>query len=381
MQRDKETVLFVHAHPDDESISTGGTIATLVDAGSAVTVVTCTRGELGEVVDPTLQAALESPRELAVLRQKEIASALRVLGVTDHRYLGSPGARWDGSQSREYQDSGMQWGDSGPEPLEPLDPGSLAAAELGEVAADIAAVISDIDPTAVVSYNEWGGYGHPDHIRAHAAARRAAEVMGVPFFVVEARQSAGETTIDVDVTAVFARKREALAAYRSQLVIDGESFSGANGASEVIERVESFRRLDPPLPERVDNSFAAQSVGVRIFTVIVAILLGAMAGLILTAVHQSSITIAGTKIPWAAIVGLIASGALLGGLRIVFDSRIVPAFAAAALITMTAILAAPASGGSVLVPANFAGYLWSYGVAAVTFVVLAWPNFSRRRND
>src|ERR1700712_2147540 len=99
-----ERVLFVHAHPDDETISTGGTIATLIDAGASVTVLTCTRGERGEVVPNELKH-LEGSTALAAWRAGELAHAMTVLGVTAHRYLGANNARWAGRPSRLYRDS------------------------------------------------------------------------------------------------------------------------------------------------------------------------------------------------------------------------------------------------------------------------------------
>lgn len=371
-----ESVLFVHAHPDDESIATGGTIATLVDRGSAVTVLTCTRGELGEVVDEELAPIASTPEELGRLREDEISQAMDVLGVTDHRFLGADGARWSDGPARRYLDSGMQWGADGAEATDEVAATALTAAPFGEVAADIASVIAEVQPTAVVSYNAWGGYGHPDHIRVHEASRRAAEVMGVPFYAIEPRGSGAPVTLSVDVSPVIVRKRTALAAYRSQLTIDGESFAGANGVREAIERVESYRHL-PPEVEVVDSSFRGQSLGVKIFTVIVALLMGGMAGLVLTAVHQSVVAVGDAVVPWAAIVGLVATAALLAGLRIVFDSRIVPAFAAVGELVLIAVLSAPVSGGSVLVAANMPGYIWTYGAPAIVFLVLAWPRIRR----
>ena len=379
MHHGGENVLFVHAHPDDESISTGGTIATLIDRGAIVTVLTCTRGELGEVVDPDLRERISTPAELGEAREIEIAEAMTILGVTDHRFLGGAGARWDGNESRAYLDSGMQWGSAGAEPLDDASPESLSAAPLGEVAADIAAVIAEVNPGAVVSYNEWGGYGHPDHIRTHEAARRAAEVMGVPFYSIEPRQSAADITVSVDVSSVIQRKRKALAAYRSQLTVDGESFTGANGVPEAIERIESFRHVVPATAEPSDNSFRAQALSVKIFTILVVAIIGTVAGLVLTAVHQSTVAIGDVQLPWAVIVGLLAMLALLAGLRIVFDSRVVPTVAAFGAIGMTLVLSSPVAGGSVLVPANLAGYAWTYGLPFVIFLVLAWPNLRRSR--
>ena len=89
-----ERVLFVHAHPDDETIATGGTLATLVDSGAVVTLVTCTRGERGEVIPADLQDALASQEALAALREAELRKAVGILGVTDHRFLGEENARW-----------------------------------------------------------------------------------------------------------------------------------------------------------------------------------------------------------------------------------------------------------------------------------------------
>src|SRR3712207_5287908 len=116
-----ERVLFVHAHPDDESISTGGTIATLVDRGAAVTVLTCTRGERGEVIPPEL-AHFEGSPDLVPIREEELRKALRELGVVDGRFLGAPNARRPGLPERSYLDSGMRWGADGPEPVHDAHP-------------------------------------------------------------------------------------------------------------------------------------------------------------------------------------------------------------------------------------------------------------------
>ena len=88
-----ERVLFVHAHPDDESITTGGTMALLVERGSQVTLVTCTRGERGEVIPADLAGLEGDGAALATVRTEELATALAALGVVDHRFLGGPGAR------------------------------------------------------------------------------------------------------------------------------------------------------------------------------------------------------------------------------------------------------------------------------------------------
>ena len=102
-------MLFVHAHPDDETIVTGGTIALLAESGATVTVLTCTRGERGEVIPAPFKHLEGAGEQLAEFRAAELARALHVLGVTDHRFLGEDRARWGQAEPRRYTDSGMQW--------------------------------------------------------------------------------------------------------------------------------------------------------------------------------------------------------------------------------------------------------------------------------
>ncbi len=365
-----ERVLFVHAHPDDETITTGAAIATLVESGAIVTVVTCTRGELGEVIPPELQHL--AGLGLAVQREKELAEALIALGVTDHLFLGLDGARWDGHPPRRYLDSGMQWGATGAQALNPVDPGSLAAAQLGDIAADIAAVIIDRQPDVVVSYAADGGYGHPDHVRAHDATRAAAEVVRVPFYVVD---SPGATPgpLRVESLPVLERKRAALAAHRTQVTVDGDTFSLSSGAPRQIDAVETYTRVHPD----AGDGFHEQSLLSRVSTLVVATVLGAFAGVTLTAAHQATTAVGSLTIPWGIITAVAVTAALLAGLRLVFETRIVAGCAAVGLLGASALLAIQTSGGSVLVPANAAGYTWTYAPVVIAAIVLAWPRFTR----
>ncbi len=369
-----ERVLFVHAHPDDETIATGGTIATLVDSGVVVTVLTCTRGELGEVIPDDIRD-LEGSERLAAHRERELAAAMGILGVRDHRYLGAAGARWGDLAPRRYRDSGMRWGASGAEALDSFAPGTLCAAEVGEVAADVAAVISQMRPTAVVSYDANGGNGHPDHIRAHEAARRAAEVMGVPFFEIEPensnRTAPDVAGITIDVTPVLERKTAALRAYRSQVTVDGTSFSLSSGPARPIATTESFVRATDAVPERI--SWKDQGLGVHILAYVLALVLGLAFGSILTINHQLTIPIFGWEAPVGIIVTLAVVTALLVGSRLVFGGRMVALFAAIGLLAAIGVLSVASSGGGVLVPANLAGYLLNYGVVGIAVVVLVWP--------
>ncbi|WP_166874261.1 DUF6113 family protein [Salinibacterium sp. ZJ450] len=398
-----QRILFVFAHPDDESISAGGTIATLVDAGNEVTVLTLTRGERGEVIPAELRH-LEGSPDLAATREAELAEAMRALGVTDHRFLGDAQARWRGLPPRRYEDSGMRWGEHGAEPAAEISPTSLSAAPFTEVTADVAAVLSDIRADLVISENENGGYGHPDHIIAHRAARLAAEVAGVRFLVAEpvgngmpddvpadvvpadgdpadgvlAAEPVRDAipahaipahTIAIDVTAVLDRKRAALAAHRTQLIVDDDGFTLSNGERFPISRTEHFRQI--LAGGSTGNTTAAAPTRTRrwpglLAASVAALIGGAVIGALGTAVHQA-------MPPLGISLSLVMVAAVLAGLRAVADSRVVATAGALGVLGAVALLATSGAGGSVLIPATIEGYLWTFGPAVIAFFVLAWP--------
>ena len=152
--------LFVHAHPDDEAITTGGTIAALVAAGADVRVVTCTLGEEGEVLGEQFAGLVVGQADqLGGYRISELATALRALGVGRPRFLGGAG-RW--------RDSGMAGTPSAGHPRAFVHSGSVAVDEL-------TTVLEEFRPHLVVTYDPGGGYGHPDHIRAHQIVHAAVE--------------------------------------------------------------------------------------------------------------------------------------------------------------------------------------------------------------
>ncbi|MFD7261057.1 N-acetyl-1-D-myo-inositol-2-amino-2-deoxy-alpha-D-glucopyranoside deacetylase [Streptomyces sp. NPDC059874] len=155
-------LLLVHAHPDDESINNGVTMAKYAAEGAHVTLVTCTLGEEGEVIPPGL-AHLAADRDdaLGAHRVGELADAMAELGVTDHRFLGGPG---------RFRDSGMMGAPQNDRP------GAFWSADVDEAAAYLVEVIREVRPQVLVTYDPNGGYGHPDHIQAHRVATRAAEL-------------------------------------------------------------------------------------------------------------------------------------------------------------------------------------------------------------
>jgi len=159
---DGRRLLLVHAHPDDESIGTGATMAKYAAEGAAVTLVTCTLGELGEVIPPErAHLAWDSGGGLGEYRIGELAAACAELGVTDHRFLGYPG---------KWHDSGMMG-----EPSNDWE-GCFWRADVEEAARDLLEVIKDVRPQVLVTYDDNGFYGHPDHIQAHRVAWRAFEL-------------------------------------------------------------------------------------------------------------------------------------------------------------------------------------------------------------
>jgi N-acetyl-1-D-myo-inositol-2-amino-2-deoxy-alpha-D-glucopyranoside deacetylase len=156
-------ILLVHAHPDDETINNGATMALYADRGAQVTLVTCTRGEEGEVLVPALSHLASSEQDqLGAHREIELADAMKSLGVLDHRFLGAP--------STKFRDSGMM----GTEPNN--RPDVFWQADLDLAAKILVEVIEEIKPHILITYDEIGGYGHPDHIKAHLVAMRAAEL-------------------------------------------------------------------------------------------------------------------------------------------------------------------------------------------------------------
>jgi mycothiol conjugate amidase Mca len=154
----QHSLLTVHAHPDDETISTGGVMARASRAGHRVVCVTCTGGEQGEIVVPELDTP-ENHARLREIREQELQRALEHLGPISHRWLG-------------YVDSGMMGR------AENEAPGTFWTADLDEAAGRLVRIIRETRPQVVVGYNDFGGYGHPDHIRSAQVAKLAFERAG-----------------------------------------------------------------------------------------------------------------------------------------------------------------------------------------------------------
>ena len=165
-------LLLVHAHPDDETINNGVTMAKYAKDGAQVTLVTCTRGEEGEVLVTEL-ASLASDKDdkLGEHREIELKDAMAHLSIADFRFLGAPDKKW--------RDSGMM----GTPQNDRKD--VFWQSDLEEAANELVKIILEIKPQVLITYDEFGGYGHPDHIKAHRVAMRAAEIAEINGWKIE----------------------------------------------------------------------------------------------------------------------------------------------------------------------------------------------------
>ncbi|BBA99873.1 putative N-acetyl-1-D-myo-inosityl-2-amino-2-deoxy-alpha-D-glucopyranoside deacetylase [Actinacidiphila reveromycinica] len=272
-------LLFVHAHPDDETINNGATMARYAAEGARVTLVTCTLGEEGEVIPPEL-AHLAADRDdtLGAHRIGELGAAMAELGVTDHRFLGGPG---------RYRDSGMMGA------AQNDNPACLWRADLDEAAGHLADVILEVRPQVLVTYDDNGGYGHPDHIQAHRIALRGYELAAgrghrvdrvyeictprsvvqagfdrlaargrdVPFAGVATPDDVpgvvddALVTVSVDGSAHAGRKTAAMRAHASQIAVDGPFFALSNDLGQPIFAVEYYRQVRGEPSGRADDLF------------------------------------------------------------------------------------------------------------------------------
>jgi len=279
--RPDQRLLLVHAHPDDESIGQGATMARYVAEGRGVTLVTCTAGEMGEILVPELEhLAADQEDKLGEHRRGEIADAMAALGVTDHRWLGGFGT---------YRDSGMKWHEDGYAiAADTIHDNAFWHADLTEAADHLVRVIREVQPQVLVTYDQFGGYGHPDHIQAHRVATYAAHLAGVPSYApdlgepweiakiywgamsetrmresLRALRAAGDTTsfegmdpdgplppfvtsddnlsARVDGSAHLEQKMAALGSYPTQIALDGPFFALSNNEGNQMWGEEFFR--------------------------------------------------------------------------------------------------------------------------------------------
>lgn len=280
MSQPSRRLLLVHAHPDDETISNGATMARYVEEGAQVTLVTCTLGEMGEVLVPELaHLAADQDDALGPHRRTELADAMAYLGVTDYRFLGGPG---------RFRDSGMKWGDDGnATAADDIHENAFWHADLLEAANFLVEIIREVRPQVLVTYDEFGNYGHPDHVQAHrvatygaalAAARSYRHDLGEAWDVpkiywtamsatalrqgIQEVREAGDLSFmegmdpdnlppfaidDDDLDAVIDgsawvdRKLDAMRAHATQITVDGPFFALSNDVAQRAWGQEFYR--------------------------------------------------------------------------------------------------------------------------------------------
>lgn len=272
-------ILFVHAHPDDETIGNGTTMAKYVAEGAQVTLVTCTAGEEGEVLVPELEhLAVHHDDALGPHRVGELTEAMAVLGVTDFRFLGGEG---------HFRDSGMKWAEDGTATAaDETRDDTFWAADLTVAADLLVEIIREVRPQVVVTYDQFGNYGHPDHVQAHrvatyatalAAVRSYRHDLGEPWQVskfywsamaksqmaegIRHLRAAGDTTTfegwdpdnipwgteDADLDAVIdgnayvEAKMDAMRAHATQIALDGPFFALSNNVGNQVWGSEHYR--------------------------------------------------------------------------------------------------------------------------------------------
>jgi N-acetyl-1-D-myo-inositol-2-amino-2-deoxy-alpha-D-glucopyranoside deacetylase len=235
MTWDGRRLLLVHAHPDDESISTGAAMAKYAAEGARVTLVTCTLGELGEIIPPSLAyLAADAEDRLGEYRIGELEAACAELGVTDHRFLGGPG-RW--------RDSGMM-GTEGND-----DPRCFWRADLDEAAGALLEIIRETEPQVLVSYDANGAYGHPDHIQAYRVTWRAFELAGPrgpAKLYATAGPDSGQVTTEIDAGAYFGRKLAAMRAHATQITVSAPFYALSDGVRRTASGTEYYTLLAGP---------------------------------------------------------------------------------------------------------------------------------------
>jgi N-acetyl-1-D-myo-inositol-2-amino-2-deoxy-alpha-D-glucopyranoside deacetylase len=256
-------------------------MAKYVAEGVGVTLVTCTGGEMGEILVPELEhMAADRDDTLGDQRRIELDNAMKELGVTDYRYLGG---------FQKYRDSGMQWHEDGHAiPADDVHENAFWNADLTEAADHLVAVIREVRPQVMVTYDEFGNYGHPDHIQAHRVATYAAALAAVPSYrrdlgehhdiakiywcamsatrfregIRLLREAGDSTTFEgmepdgpmppfitddenlsamVDGTDYHGQKMAALAAHATQITTDGPFFALSNNVGAEAMGVEFFR--------------------------------------------------------------------------------------------------------------------------------------------
>ena len=283
-------MLFVHAHPDDETTATGATMAYYAKKGAKVHLLTLTRGEMGEVIPPKLQhlevgkpGNSDNGEALGEYRTVELNNATAKLGVRKRFFLGEEPATAPGALNI-YRDSGMAWGKDGKPVANPkASEDSLTAQPIAPQAEAIANAIRDIKPDVLITYDLDGGYGHPDHVRTHQAVLEALKILGdsndrpILTWGIEGEFSEQDARQQCAITGSVEAKREAMKAHGTQIVVTGDTtFEFSNKVEQKISAVETYRLLDGNAQRKIPETPTQAGI---VSLLITCILLGTLAGI------------------------------------------------------------------------------------------------------
>jgi len=355
-------VLLVHAHPDDESLSTGHVIADRIAAGADVMVLTLTRGERGKMKLVELQALEGNLAAMGAFRSNELVNALKEFSTPElkvqHRFAGT----------RAYLDSGMRINAFGkPGKPKDLDEMALAAVTPSVIADEVIKAIKDFRPEAVVTYNRNGGYGHPDHKAAFEgtalALRKVAKAnngRAPKFWVVAEPGERFDVTIGNEATTEV--RKAAISAHASQVILTSETFAVVPSQEhrfDAPDRLRLIRRPSAWLP--------ARKILMGLWGLPLGVLL-AVAGTMLHRIHTSGVE----QTPVGLIVALIMTGSLGLGLRLLRSS-----LGALYLMTLgfyvTIWYFANGRPGGQLISGDGLGNWWSYGSIVLLAVIILFP--------
>ncbi|MGV8875969.1 MAG: PIG-L family deacetylase [Rhodoglobus sp.] len=310
------------------------------DRAQRVLIIVARPEDEATIFGATIATLVQRGTELIVLacssspENTELDSRVRdVLGITTHHVLREDGGR------------------------------QLATLTARDLAAELAAAITSLKPDVVVSYAaiDSGSTNDDEALVLHDATALAAELAGVPFYFASAVPV--DRAVAVSSATAIAFKRRAVEIY-----------------TEPIDRVENeptaseyLRRYHRRTAVRGERSSAE-----RVVLAVASTAIGALVGVVLTAVHQSTIVLFGARLPWGIIAALALTTALIVGLRLIYDTRVAPGFAALGMLAMAGLLATAMPSGTILIPANAAGYIWTFAPVLIVLVVVGWPRVYRQ---
>lgn len=383
-------LLFVHAHPDDETTATGATMAAYAREGAKVHLLTLTRGEMGEVIPQHLRhlavgnpGCTDNGQALGEYRTGELEAATAQLGVASRFFLGQKPAFAPAAKSL-YRDSGMVWGADGkPAPNPAASSDSLTAQPVEPQAQAIANAIKAVKPDVLITYDADGGYGHPDHKRTYEAVMAALGMLNnrqKPLLTwgVEGEFDREDQRTQAAIYGSGAAKRQAMQAHATQITVTSEkTFEYSNGVEQNISAIETYRLLDGEIIREMGSKPEPAGILSTTFT---ALLIGVMAGLAGSIYHAWVFYADNTLIPVGLLLGyLVVFCASLWSTTVMRRLVAVPLAAAAAFAAVFVLAYARPDAPFVLVNPSagvaigVVGTWWLFGapVAALLAIPVA----------